>query len=218
MESRGLEHTESPTRTQDERAASTVLISSQNEFNTPFRVGVASDPMAKRRGGRKLPMEDFCYYKWPLPGVNKFGLFCVCDGHGGAGAAQSAVKIIPEVLANILSDSLEKEKVLSQRDASDVLKDVLAKTEARLEDHLYEGCTATVLLVWKDDEENLFAQCANLGDSACVINLDGRYIQMTEDHRVASLTERRRIQDAGLSLRDNETRIFGISSMNQTLL
>ncbi|CAF2369211.1 protein phosphatase 2C 70 [Brassica napus] len=188
-----------------------VLISSQNEFKTPFRVGVASDPMAKRRGGRKLPMEDFCYYKWPLPGVNKFGLFCVCDGHGGAGAAQSAVKIIPEVLANILSDSLEKEKVLSQRDASDVLKDVLAKTEARLEDHLYEGCTATVLLVWKDDEENLFAQCANLGDSACVINLDGRYIQMTEDHRVASLTERRRIQEAGLSLRDNETRIFGIN-------
>ena len=41
---------------------------------------------------------------------------------------------------------------------------------------------------------------------------------MTEDHRVASLTERRRIQEAGLSLRDNETRIFGISSMNQTLL
>ncbi|KAH0937193.1 hypothetical protein HID58_004654 [Brassica napus] len=188
-----------------------VLISSQNEFKTPFRVGVASDPMAKRRGGRKLPMEDFCYYKWPLPGVNKFGLFCVCDGHGGAGAAQSAVKIIPEVLANILSDSLEKEKVLSQRDASDVLKDVLAKTEARLEDHLYEGCTATVLLVWKDGEENLFAQCANLGDSACVINLGGRYIQMTEDHRVASLTERRRIQEAGLSLRENETRIFGIN-------
>ncbi|XP_018442322.2 protein phosphatase 2C 70 [Raphanus sativus] len=188
-----------------------VRISSQNEFQTPFRIGVASDPMAARRGGRELPMEDVCYYKWPLPGANKFGLFCVCDGHGGAGAAQSAVKIIPEVLANILSDSLKKEKVLSQGDASDVLRDVLVKTEARLDDHLYEGCTATVLLVWKDSEEHLFAQCANLGDSACVINHDGRYIQMTEDHRVTSLTERRRIQEAGLSLRDKETRIFGIN-------
>ncbi|ESQ41936.1 hypothetical protein EUTSA_v10013082mg [Eutrema salsugineum] len=188
-----------------------VRISSQNEFQTPFRIGVASDPMAARRGGRKLPMEDVCYYKWPLPGANKFGLFCVCDGHGGAGAAQSASKIIPEVLANILSDSLKKEKVLSERDASDVLRDVLARTEARLDDHLYEGCTATVLLVWKDSEENLFAQCANLGDSACVINLDGRYIQMTEDHRVTSLTERKRVQEAGLSLRDGETRIFGIN-------
>ncbi|CAH8365314.1 unnamed protein product [Eruca vesicaria subsp. sativa] len=188
-----------------------VRISSQNEFQTPFRVGVASDPMAARRGGRELPMEDVCYYKWPLPGANKFGLFCVCDGHGGAGAAQSAVKIIPEVLANILSDAHRKEKVLSQRDASDVLRDVLVKTEARLDDHLYEGCTATVLLVWKDSEEHLFAQCANLGDSACVINHDGRYTQMTEDHRVTSLTERRRIQEAGLSLRDKETRIFGIN-------
>ncbi|KAJ4910741.1 Protein phosphatase 2C 70 [Raphanus sativus] len=188
-----------------------VLISSQNEFKTPFRIGVASDPMALRRGGRKLPMEDVCYYKWPLPGVNKFGLFCVCDGHGGAGAAQSAVKIIPEVLANILSDSLEKEKVLSQRDATDVLRVVLAKTEARLNDHLYEGCTATVLLVWKDSEENFFAQCANLGDSACVINLDGRYIQMTEDHRVSSLTERKRIQEAGLALKEGVTRIHGIN-------
>ncbi|KAF8096542.1 hypothetical protein N665_0307s0068 [Sinapis alba] len=188
-----------------------VRISSQNEFQTPFRIGVASDPMAARRGGRELPMEDVCYYKWPLPGANKFGLFCVCDGHGGVGAAQSAVKIIPEVLANILSDSLKKEKVLSQGDASDVLRDVLVKTEARLDDHLYEGCTATVLLVWKDSEEHLFAQCANLGDSACVINHNGRYIQMTEDHRVTSLTERRRIQEAGLSLRDKETRIFGIN-------
>ncbi|EOA19706.1 hypothetical protein CARUB_v10003567mg [Capsella rubella] len=188
-----------------------VRISSQNEFQIPFKIGVASDPMAIRRGGRKLPMEDVIHYKWPLPGVNKFGLFCVCDGHGGVGAAQTAIKIIPEVLANILSDTLRKEKVLSQMDASDVLRDVLAKTEARMDDHQYEGCTATVLLVWKDGKGNFFAQCANLGDSACVIHLDGRYIQMTEDHRVISLSERKRFQEAGLSLRDGETRIFGIN-------
>ncbi|AED92679.1 unnamed protein product [Arabidopsis thaliana] len=188
-----------------------VRISSQNEFQIPFKIGVASDPMAMRRGGRKLPMEDVCHYKWPLPGANKFGLFCVCDGHGGSGAAQSAIKIIPEVLANILSDSLRKEKVLSKRDASDVLRDMFAKTEARLEEHQYEGCTATVLLVWKDNEENFFAQCANLGDSACVIHLGGRYIQMTEDHRVVSLSERKRFQEAGLALRDGETRLFGIN-------
>lgn len=32
---------------------------------------MASDPMAVRRGGKKLPMEDVCYYQWPLPGVDK---------------------------------------------------------------------------------------------------------------------------------------------------
>ena len=30
-----------------------------------------------------------------------------------------------------------------------------------------QGCAATVLLVWADSNENLFAQCANVGDSAC---------------------------------------------------
>lgn len=32
-----------------------------------------------------------------------------------------------------------------------------------------QGCTATVLLVWADGEDNFFAQCANVGDSACVM-------------------------------------------------
>lgn len=32
-----------------------------------------------------------------------------------------------------------------------------------------QGCTATMLLVWTDGDENFFAQCANVGDSACVI-------------------------------------------------
>lgn len=32
-----------------------------------------------------------------------------------------------------------------------------------------QGCTATVLLIWADGAENFFAQCANVGDSACVI-------------------------------------------------
>lgn len=33
----------------------------------------------------------------------------------------------------------------------------------------FQGCTATVLLVWADGHENFFAQCANVGDSACVV-------------------------------------------------
>lgn len=44
---------------------------SQIEHSVPFGIGVASDPMAVRRGGKKLPMEDVCYYHWPLPGMDK---------------------------------------------------------------------------------------------------------------------------------------------------
>lgn len=27
--------------------------------------------MALRRGGKKLAMEDVCYYQWPLPGIDQ---------------------------------------------------------------------------------------------------------------------------------------------------
>ncbi|KAK4587185.1 hypothetical protein RGQ29_024059 [Quercus rubra] len=187
-----------------------VHITSQTESQIPFGVGVASDPMAVRRGGKKLPMEDVCYYQWPLPGVDKFGLFGICDGHGGAGAAKYASKILPEKVAAILSDSLKRERILSLRDASDVLRDAFSQTEACM-NHNYEGCTATVLLVWADGDENFFAQCANVGDSACVMNVDGKQIKMTEDHRITSYSERLRIEETGEPLRDGETRLCGLN-------
>ncbi|KAJ8565860.1 hypothetical protein K7X08_008436 [Anisodus acutangulus] len=186
-----------------------VQIRSQND-QVPFGIGVASDAMAVRRGGKKLPMEDVCYYHWPLPGTDKFGLFGICDGHGGADAAASVSKIMPQIVAGILSDSYRRERVLSQSDASDVLREAFSQTEASI-DHHYEGCTATVLLVWADSHENFYAQCANVGDSACVVNIDGKQAKMTEDHRITSHTERLRIQATGEPLKDGETRLCGLN-------
>lgn len=48
-----------------------VHITSQNRIHIPFGVGMASDPMSMRRGGKKLSMEDVCYYQWPLPGLDQ---------------------------------------------------------------------------------------------------------------------------------------------------
>jgi len=42
------------------------------------------------------------------------------------------IRILPEMIATILSDSLRRELVLSQQDASDVLRDAFSKTEAHL--------------------------------------------------------------------------------------
>ncbi|KAL1569466.1 protein-serine/threonine phosphatase [Salvia divinorum] len=187
-----------------------VNITSQTECKIPFRMGIASDPMALRRGGKKLSMEDVCYYQWPLHGLDQFGMFGICDGHGGADAATSVSKIMPEVIAGILSDSFRREKVLSQCDASEVLREAFYQTEARI-NHYYEGCTATLLLVWADGHQNFYAQCANVGDSACVASIGGKQIKMTEDHRVTSHSERLRIQAIGTPLRDGENRICGIN-------
>ncbi|CAA0829148.1 Protein phosphatase 2C 70 [Striga hermonthica] len=187
-----------------------VNITVGTECKIPFGIGMASDPMALRRGARKLPMEDVCYYHWPLPGMDKFGLFGICDGHGGADAATSVSKIMPEVIAGILSDPFRKEKVLSHHDASDVLREAFYQTEASI-NHYYEGCTATVLLVWADGCENFYLQCANVGDSTCIVNIEGKQMKMTEDHRITSYSERLRIQSLGKPLRDGETRICGLN-------
>ncbi|XP_024967198.1 protein phosphatase 2C 70 [Cynara cardunculus var. scolymus] len=176
----------------------------------PFGVGVVSDPMSVRKGGKKLPMEDVCYYHWPLPGVDQFGLFGICDGHGGAAAASFASKIMPEMVTRILSDTFRREKVFSHCDASDVLREAFSQTEAHM-DHLYEGCTATVLLIWADGHDNYFAQCANVGDSACIAIVEGQQVKITEDHRIASYTERLRMQAAGEPLKDGEKRLCGLN-------
>ncbi|XP_030548138.1 protein phosphatase 2C 70 [Rhodamnia argentea] len=187
-----------------------VRITSLAEYRVPFGVGVACDPMSLRRGAKKLPMEDVCYSHWPLPGLDQFGLFGICDGHGGVGAAKSASKLLPEMVATLLSDSLNRERVLSLNDASHVLRDAFLQTEACM-NHYYEGCTATALLIWADGEERFFAQCANVGDSACVIDIDENLIKMTEDHKVTSYSERLRIREIGEALKDGETRLCGLN-------
>ncbi|KAK7308175.1 hypothetical protein VNO77_41772 [Canavalia gladiata] len=187
-----------------------VHITSQNQHHIPFGVGMASDPMALRRGGKKLPMEDVCYFQWPLPGLDQFGIFGISDGHGGDGAAKSASKLFPEIIASILSDSLKRERVLSLCDASDVLREAFSQTEACM-NHYYEGCTATVLLVWTDGDENFFAQCANVGDSTCIMSVNGKQIKMTEDHKITNYSERLRIEGTGEPLKDGETRLYGIN-------
>ncbi|MQL83049.1 hypothetical protein Taro_015526 [Colocasia esculenta] len=180
------------------------------EHPIPFKVGMASDPMALRRGGKNLPMEDVCYCQWPLPGVKQFGLFGIFDGHGGVGAAKAACEILPKVVSSSLSNPERQEKVLSFCDASEVLKEAFFQTEAAM-NHQYEGCTATALLVWADNRNEYFAQCANVGDSACVMNVGGIEIKMTEDHRISSLSERARFRERGQPLADGQGRLYGIN-------
>lgn len=139
-----------------------------------------------------------------------FGLFSIFDGHGGDGAAKAVSRILPENVANILSKQETIERILTCGNASDVLKCAFSMTEAAL-NHQYEGCTATALLIWFDKNKDCFAQCANLGDSACIMNVDGNPVAMTEDHRIVSATERARIAKLGQPLKDGESRICGLN-------
>lgn len=55
-------------------------------------------------------------------------------------------RILPEMVTSILSDSFRKERVLSQRDASDVLRDAFLQTEACINHH-YEVFTLSLLYI-----------------------------------------------------------------------
>ncbi|KAG0470176.1 hypothetical protein HPP92_016876 [Vanilla planifolia] len=177
------------------------------KHESSFGVGIASDPMAMRRGGKKLPMEDMCYCKWPLPGVEQFGLFSIFDGHGGAGAARTASRLLPQIIVDILSNPGKKERVFSCCDATDVLKEAFALTEAALNHQVvlpqFFWCGLCAM--------KFFAQCANVGDSACILNVNGKDFMMTEDHRVSSILERARLNQSGKPLEEGETRLCGLN-------
>ncbi|KAJ7565195.1 hypothetical protein O6H91_02G052200 [Diphasiastrum complanatum] len=175
-----------------------------------FGVGVAADPMAIRKGGKQMPMEDVCLCEWPLRGVENFGVFCIFDGHGGVGAAEAARKIMPQKLSNILAVESNRIRVISKCDATEVLRDAFKQTEEALV-HEYEGCTATVLLLWRDGDKGYYAQCANVGDSTCIFSVGGNQVIMTEDHRLTSTTERSRLLAMGKHLRDGENRLCGMN-------
>ncbi|KAL7251861.1 hypothetical protein ACSBR1_013668 [Camellia fascicularis] len=190
--------------------------------------------MAVRRGGNKLPMEDVCYYHWPFLGADRvLGMLnkssfqyllpnpimfvnshCLLNNgnceFGADSGKPSLVRMLPEMVASILSDSSRRQRVLSQFDASDVLTDAFLQKEASM-NHYYEGCTATVLLVWADGHENFYVQCAKVGDSACVMNIDGKQIKMSEDHRISSYSKRLHMQETGEPLKDGDTRLCGLN-------
>jgi protein phosphatase len=180
--------------------------------SAPFGVGVAVDAMTMRRGGKQLPMEDVCLCEWPLQGFQEssIGIFCVFDGHGGVAAAEAASRIMPQKLVEILAGEETWARVLRNGNASDVLRAAFHRTEEAL-DHEYEGCTATVLLLWPDANTGFYAQCANVGDSHCVISMGDQQVLMTEDHRLTSPSERLRLLQMGRQLKDGETRICGMN-------
>eukprot|EP00897_Mesotaenium_endlicherianum_P001910 jgi/Mesen1/1747/ME001390S00740 len=181
----------------------------------PFAVALAADAMTVRRGrGKPLPMEDVPLAEWPLRGgLQDFGVFCVFDGHAGRAAAENASRIMPERLSKILQAEERRAAVLRTNNAADVLQQAFRETEEELPNE-DEGCTATVLLVWRgggsdvqQQQPQLYAQAANVGDSHCVFRVGEEHVVLTEDHRLTGPVERARLEAAGKALREGETRL-----------
>ena len=118
---------------------------------------------------QQLEQQDSFVAQWPFGQSPKLALACVFDGHGGAmesfvclfvclfllifffegrQCSEAAREVLPRHLRKRLR-ALAKAGVRSA-DLATALTDVFRTTDARLlaRQHLYEGCTATVAVIW----------------------------------------------------------------------
>ncbi|KAL5995937.1 hypothetical protein ACLOJK_026010 [Asimina triloba] len=110
---------------------SLVQITWHDRRSVRFGVGLASDAMSLRRG-KKLPMEDVCYYQWPFPEIDQGWQMKLnslrTEPHSfyAAGLALvhcfKLVKTLPKMVADMLSVSERRERVVSLSDASEILR------------------------------------------------------------------------------------------------
>lgn len=147
-------------------------------------------PCAVREdAARGRPSEDRCLVECPLRGHPHAALFALFDGHCGAGAAQQAAAALPGLLARELAALPPRWRTGADGGAASALSAAFLATDAALRCE-YEGCAATAVLVWREDDGNgaddrpasgvgasssgrprgrLFVQAANVGDSSATL-------------------------------------------------
>lgn len=169
---------------------------------------------------RKQPIEDIACVECPLIGPdNGYGdtyaaLFCVFDGHCGRSAAEAASTALPEEISMRLMESMRRqEEQKLPNSVDDILHDAFLATDDRIADEA--GCTATSILVWRSmsDEDVLYVQGANVGDSmAFILDFDtSSYSLLTEDHRLSNPDERARLEQTGIPLGKDTRRLYGLN-------
>lgn len=150
--------------------------------------------------GWRVEMEDSHIIR-DMPSLPSHTLFCIFDGHGGAGAAIYA----SAYLVNVIQDlPLWKQYIDSGANKIDLLGECFALAFTEIDVQLKRkqdgtedssGCTAVAAMITPE-----FVLCANAGDSRCVLGTNNSTKNMSEDHKPYDEGERRRIENAGGSV------------------
>lgn len=206
-------HNSSPNEEKTDSAAlsvSTPDTASQMHSDYLRLEGCAVSHTGKEHVRRGQGCEDVVHWEVPLRWApHGSSLFCIFDGHCGRNSAKEARELFPQILADSLSEV--SDSMQHGNGADSIWEQTFLTTDDRIISE--EGCTATALLVWKDELGNVCLQAANVGDSA-VIFTDGvqkEGIQMTADHRLTNPDERQRLADMGIHLGHDRTRLYGLN-------
>ncbi|DBA93109.1 TPA: hypothetical protein ACH3X2_003427 [Trebouxia sp. C0005] len=206
-------HNSSPNEEKTDSAAPSVTtpdMASQMHSDHLRLEGCAVSHTGKEHLRRGQGCEDVVHWEVPLRSTpHGPSLFCIFDGHCGRNSAKEARELLPQILADSLSEV--SDSMQNGNGADSIWEQTFLTTDNRIKSE--EGCTATALLVWKDDLSNVCLQAANVGDSAVVFG-DGvqkEGIQMTADHRLTNPDERQRLADMGIHLGQDRTRLYGLN-------
>jgi len=157
-----------------------------------------------------MQQEDAHCEHFPFEGSSDVGLFCVFDGHGGKEASNAATLLFPKEFKK------QMKKWGLKRDASNLLHTAFLMTDELLTQYQYEGCTATVVVVWKYKNHS-YLQAANVGDSFAYLSCGKKTIALSQEHKVTSAHEQERMEGLGISLNEGQTRIEGGLGVSRAL-
>lgn len=160
------------------------------------------------KGQPKFQMEDKNFCSFPHAKNKNIGIFCVFDGHAGKNCAEKLTKIFPDIFYKKFQAGKWEEKI----DLTPLFKEVYQEVDDNLKEFLYEGSTATTVIIWRNPKTNKkFLQCANLGDSTSFLIRNGRSMIISEDHKLSVASERQRIINMGVALTADQTRLCGLA-------
>lgn len=162
---------------------------------TPVRCEPKLEFFSSGMQGMRPYMEDRTLVVPSLAGHPGVSVFAVFDGHGGAGVAELATKLLPDLISETLSRCKLPEAALRECFAQ-LDKNLLNMHVSAEQDFHRVGSTANVCLaVSRAGRTRVF--CANCGDSRAVLSRAGVAIDLSKDHAPQNPGEERRIEAAG---------------------
>lgn len=149
-------------------------------------------------------IEEFCSDKTK-------SYFAIFDGHSGKEPAHYCQANLHKILANYLSSTnFNVEKSISQA-FSKIDEELKGKLKAN-----DSGTTATIALIYQNQDNQRILYCANVGDSkSYLISKEGKCQLMTKDHKCSDTNEVERIKTAGGIVFSG--RVFGTLALTRSL-